>query len=208
MNNKDERATAAARIDKYLCRSPSSARPSNGVLAVQIVRRRERASSSRLLRVPTLCTRRWLPLRRSGEPGAGDRWSLTVASAVAPATSSPILTGSSCWSGGAAAPGKPLPATMRSPAAHTMPIKPVCPICEKPSRCTNPALLLARLPRPRSHQLGGRGLKMPMPPEEDEGPNRKASPAHRTAPGLASMISPEATTRCLERDIVCALRVP
>jgi hypothetical protein len=81
MNNKDERAVAAAQIDKFLPQ-PFERTAVNGYGFIQIVRRRERASLIELLRADPVRTASMAALRTAERAGAGPLV-LTVASVVA-----------------------------------------------------------------------------------------------------------------------------
>ena len=81
MNNKDERAIAAAQIDKSLPQ-PFERTAVNGYGFIQIVRRRERASLIELLRADPVRTASMAALRVAERAGAGPV-TLTVAAAVA-----------------------------------------------------------------------------------------------------------------------------
>jgi hypothetical protein len=81
MNNKDERAVAAAQIDKYLPQ-PFERTAVNGYGFIQIVRRRERASLIELLRADPVRSATLAALRAAERAGAGPV-TLTVSPAVA-----------------------------------------------------------------------------------------------------------------------------
>lgn len=81
MNNKEERAVAAAQIDKYLPQ-PFERTAVNGYGFIQIVRRRERASLIELLRADPVRTASMAALRTAERAGAGPLV-LTAASPVA-----------------------------------------------------------------------------------------------------------------------------
>jgi len=81
MNNKDERAIAAAQVDKYLVQ-PFERTAVNGYGFIQIVRRRERASLIELVRSDPVRTASMAALRTAERAGAG-AITLTVAPAVA-----------------------------------------------------------------------------------------------------------------------------
>ncbi|MGC4250034.1 MAG: ribonuclease [Sphingobium sp.] len=81
MNNKDERAIAAAQIDKYLP-LPFERTAVNGFGFIQIIRRRERASLMEVLRADPVETAALALLRRAERHGHGGRATLTAAAAV------------------------------------------------------------------------------------------------------------------------------
>ncbi len=81
MNNKDERAVAAAQIDKYLTQ-PFERTAVNGYGFIQIVRRRERPSLIELLRADPVRTAAMAALRTAERAGSGTL-TLTVAPHVA-----------------------------------------------------------------------------------------------------------------------------
>lgn len=81
MNNKDERAIAAAQIDKYLPQ-PFERTAVNGFGFVQIIRRRERASLMEILRADPIETAALALLRRAERHGAGGPVTLTAASII------------------------------------------------------------------------------------------------------------------------------
>ncbi|HEY1125683.1 MAG TPA: ribonuclease [Sphingobium sp.] len=81
MNNKDERAVAAAQIDKFLPQ-PFERTAVNGYGFIQIVRRRERASLIELLRADPVRTASMAALRAAERAGPGSLV-LTVAPSVA-----------------------------------------------------------------------------------------------------------------------------
>ncbi len=81
LNNKDERAVAAAQIDKYLAQ-PFERTAVNGYGFIQIVRRRERPSLIELLRADPVRTAAVAALRTAERAGSGTL-TLTVAPAVA-----------------------------------------------------------------------------------------------------------------------------
>lgn len=81
LNNKEERAVAAAQIDKYLPQ-PFERTAVNGYGFIQIVRRRERASLIELLRSDPVRAASMAALRTAEREGAGPI-TLTVAAPVA-----------------------------------------------------------------------------------------------------------------------------
>ena len=81
MNNKDERAIAAAQIDKYLP-LPFERTAVNGFGFVQIIRRRERANLMELLRADRVETEALALLRRAERHGTGGPAAIVAAPAI------------------------------------------------------------------------------------------------------------------------------
>ncbi|MEJ7934215.1 ribonuclease [Sphingobium sp. AN558] len=81
MNNKDERAIAAAQIDKHLP-LPFERTAVNGFGFIQIIRRRERANLIEVLRADPVATAALALLRRAERHGQGGPATLTAAPAI------------------------------------------------------------------------------------------------------------------------------
>ncbi len=81
MNNKDERAIAAAQVDKYLP-LPFERTAVNGFGFIQIIRRRERASLMEILRADPVETAALALLRRAERHGNGGAATVTAAPAI------------------------------------------------------------------------------------------------------------------------------